>query len=103
MIAISSSQEDKRNFDIPLGLVITRSRGESLAVVNRDSGDSIVLTLGDRKGNKARIGINAGDNYEIVRAELTHGVPGLYEAIREGKPITKEMLKGYDVMREMGR
>jgi sRNA-binding carbon storage regulator CsrA len=87
------------NFGTELGLVITRRTGESLAIVNRDSGESMIVTAAESKGSRARIAINAGDTYEVIRAELAHRVPNLYEAIRVGTPITPEMMIAYELLR----
>jgi sRNA-binding carbon storage regulator CsrA len=107
MIAVladqSSSQSNPKSFGSSLGLVITRNVGDSLAIVDRVTGESIVVSVGDVRGGRARIGIDAADRYEVIRAELTREVQGLYDAIRNGSPVTQEMLKGYDLMREAKR
>lgn len=46
-------------------LVLTRKLGEKIVI-----GNGIVVTLVDVKGNRARIGIEAPDNVEILRGEL---------------------------------
>ena len=54
-------------------LVITRREGESITVISPD-GKEIEITL-TRDGNNARIGVQAPQDYKIVRTELIEEKP----------------------------
>ena len=54
-------------------LVITRREGESITVISPD-GTEIEITL-TRDGNNARIGVQAPQDYKIVRTELIEEKP----------------------------
>lgn len=51
-------------------LVLSRRDKESITVTNEQTGEQIVFTLLRSIGGNSRIGIDAPDDYRIVRTEL---------------------------------
>lgn len=51
-------------------LVLSRKSGESITITHKISGEEILLTVTEIAGNKARLGIQAGQQFRIMRNEV---------------------------------
>ena len=55
-------------------LILTRRPGESL-IIETPTGEKIIVTVLEVKGNQIRIGTDAPDDIAIVREELLERLP----------------------------
>lgn len=51
-------------------LVIRRKKREAITITNKRTGEIITIAVVSCDGNRVGIGIEADDNYEIMRSEL---------------------------------
>lgn len=51
-------------------LVLSRKKGETIVIKNRQTGEEIKVALINVVGQKAKIGIDASDNVWIMREEI---------------------------------
>lgn len=51
-------------------LVLSRKRNERIIVTDRRTGDRLTIAVVDIRGDKARIGLEASDDYAIHREEV---------------------------------
>ena len=57
-------------------LVLSRFRNQKVIITDRRTGDVITVTLADIRGDKARIGFDASDDYRIHRDEVESRIAG---------------------------
>ena len=73
-------------------LVFSRKDGEG-AVITTPSGERILITLSNVRGNRARIGIKAPKDHQIKRSELDGQWPLGLPGVDPTSPQNREGLK----------
>ena len=84
MLVLSRKQDEK--------IYLSRKQDEKIYLLRAGS-EPIVLTLVEIKGDNARLGIKASENYIIMREEvIRYKYPKIYAQINQGGLVTKAML-----------